>query len=140
MPTLVLDPQPRESAELIARRRRLGQDLFDEVWEGVLHMNPAPPGAHGAIETQLTMVLGPLATSAGLVLTAQYNVGDSERDYRVPDPGRLRRPGGRGGADRRPGERGVSWPGLEPGAYKQLERSRLIELGAAELAAQIDWP
>ena len=87
MPTLVLDPQPRELAELIQRRRRLGQDLFDEVWEGVLHMNPAPRGAHGAVETQLTMALGPLARSAGLVLTGQFNVGDSEQDYRVPDGG-----------------------------------------------------
>jgi hypothetical protein len=51
MPTLVLDPRPRELVELIARRRRLGQDLFNELWQGVLHMNPAPRGPHGAIET-----------------------------------------------------------------------------------------
>jgi Uma2 family endonuclease len=172
MPTLVLDPQPRELAELIARRRRLGQDLFDEVWEGVLHMNPAPRGAHGAIEAQLTVVLGPLARSAGLVLTGQFNVGDSEEDYRVPDLGMHRNfsdrvwyptaalvveivsPGdesfkkldfyaGHGVEEVLivdPGEEGVSWLGLEAGAYKRIERSRLIELGAVDLAAQIDWP
>jgi hypothetical protein len=87
MPTLVLDPQPRELEELIERRRRLGQDLFDEVWEGVLHMKPAPRGGHGAVETQLSEVLAPLARAAGLVLTGQFNLGDSKEDFRVPDLG-----------------------------------------------------
>ena len=87
MPTLVLDPQPHELAALIERRRRLGQDLFDEVWQGVLHMNPAPRGRHGAIETQLAVLLTPLARGGGLVLTGQFNVGSSEEDYRVPDLG-----------------------------------------------------
>ena len=50
MPTLVRDPQPPELEALLERRRRLGQDLFDEVWEGVLHMNPAPSGRHGDLE------------------------------------------------------------------------------------------
>jgi Uma2 family endonuclease len=87
MPTLVLDPQPRELEALIERRRLLGQDLFDEVWDGVLHMNPAPRGGHGAIETQLSVLLAPLARAAGLVLTGQFNVGVSEQDYRIPDLG-----------------------------------------------------
>jgi hypothetical protein len=42
VPTLVLDPQPVEVAAIIERRSPLGQDLFDEVWEGGLRMNPAP--------------------------------------------------------------------------------------------------
>jgi Uma2 family endonuclease len=87
MPTLVRDPQPAEFEALLERRRRLGQDLFDEVWEGVLHMNPAPSGRHGRLETQLTMLLGSLAESAGLVITGQFNLGASEHDYRVPDLG-----------------------------------------------------
>jgi Uma2 family endonuclease len=87
VPTFVHDPQPPELRELIDRRRRLGQDLFDEVWEGVLHMNPAPRGGHGAIESQLTELLAPLARARGLVHTGQFNVGESERDYRVPDLG-----------------------------------------------------
>ena len=61
MPTLVRDPQPSEFEALLERRRRLGQDLFDEVWEGVLHMNPAPSGRHGDLESQLALVLSPLA-------------------------------------------------------------------------------
>ena len=39
-----------------------------------------------------------------------------------------------------PQQRTVSWLGLEAGEYQHLKRSRLIELGADELAAQIDWP
>ena len=39
-----------------------------------------------------------------------------------------------------PQDRIVSWLGLESGENKHLKQSRLIELGAAELAARIDWP
>jgi hypothetical protein len=74
MPTLVRGPQPAEFEALLERRRRLGQDLFDEVWEGVLHINPAPSGRHGRLETQLTMLLGSVAASAGLVITGQFNL------------------------------------------------------------------
>lgn len=57
MPTLVRDPPPAEFKALLERRRRLGQDLFDEVWKGVLHMNPAPSGRHARIEAQLLAIL-----------------------------------------------------------------------------------
>jgi hypothetical protein len=50
MPTLVRDPQPPEFEVLLERRRRLGQDLGDEVWGGVLHMNSAAPSQHGRLE------------------------------------------------------------------------------------------
>ena len=90
MPTLVRDPQPAEFVALLERRRRLGQDLFDEVWEGVLHMNPAPHSRHGRLEWQLAGILGPLAASAGLRALGQFNLGE-EGDYRVPD-GALVRP------------------------------------------------
>jgi len=39
-----------------------------------------------------------------------------------------------------PRERAVHWLGLADGTYAPLERSRLIALGAAELAERIDWP
>ena len=87
MPTLVLDPQPAELAALIERRRRLGQDLFDEVWDGVLHMNPAPAGGHARVDQQLAEVLGALARQAGLTATGPFNLGEGEYDYRVPDRG-----------------------------------------------------
>jgi Uma2 family endonuclease len=86
MPTLVRDPQPAEFQALLGRRRRLGQDMFDEVWKGVLHMNPAPSGKHGDLESQLHVLLRPLATEAGLRMRGQFNLGEAE-DYRVPDGG-----------------------------------------------------
>jgi Uma2 family endonuclease len=39
-----------------------------------------------------------------------------------------------------PEQQTVSWLALEAGSYQQVKRSRLIELGADELAEQIDWP
>jgi Uma2 family endonuclease len=38
-------------------------------------------------------------------------------------------------------KRSVDWLGLDPsGEHRALERSRLIELGPAELAERLDWP
>jgi Uma2 family endonuclease len=172
MPTLVRDPQPAEFEALLERRRRLGQDLFDEVWEGVLHMNPAPSGMHARIEAQLLAILQGLAGAAGPTVVGQFNLGADEHDYRVPDGGlhrdftdRVFYPTAalvieivsagdetweklefyaRRGVDELlivdPQDRTVSWLGLDAGEYKHLKRSRLIELGAAQLAELIDWP
>jgi Uma2 family endonuclease len=87
MPTLVRDPQPAEFNALLERRRRLGQDLFDEVWEGVRHMNPAPSGKHAQVEAELLAILRAPARAAGLTVTGQFNLGAGEHDYRVPDGG-----------------------------------------------------
>ncbi len=90
MPTLVGDPQPAEFEALLERRRRLGQDLFDEVWEGVLHVNPAPHGRHTNVQQQLAELLGPLARDVGLLpRIGAFNLGTAD-DYRVPDGGLLR--------------------------------------------------
>ena len=92
MPTVVLDPQPVEIAALIERRHRLGQDVLDEVWDGVLHMNPAPHGRHANVQQQLAVLLDPLARGAGLLpRIGIFNLGESD-NYRVPDGG-LFRPG-----------------------------------------------
>ncbi len=92
MPTLVMDPAPAEIEALLERRRRLGLDHRDEVWGGVLHMNPVPHGRHHRIGQQLAELLGPLATAAGLVpAIGIFNLGVPE-DYRVPD-GAIHRPG-----------------------------------------------
>jgi Uma2 family endonuclease len=92
MPTLVRDPAPAEFAALLERRRRLGLDLFDEVWDGVLHVNPAPHSQHGRLDWQLAAILTPLAADAELHALGQFNLGDDEHNYRVPD-GALVRPG-----------------------------------------------
>jgi Uma2 family endonuclease len=92
MPTLVLDPHPVEIDALLERRRRLGLDHRDEMWEGVLHMNPAPHGSHHRIGQQLAVALDGPARVAGLLpAMGEFNLGTAE-DYRVPD-GALHRPG-----------------------------------------------
>jgi len=92
VPTLVLDPQPAEIKELVARRRALGIDRWDEVWEGVLHMIPPPSHKHQVIASRLHRILGPLADEAGLELTGEVGIGSDEHDYRAADLA-LHRPG-----------------------------------------------
>jgi hypothetical protein len=92
MPTLVLDPPPAQISELLDHRRRTGADRFDEVWEGVYHMVPGPSHAHGRTEAHVLALLRASAMDAGLELTGQFNLGDSEHDFRVPDGG-AHRPG-----------------------------------------------
>jgi Uma2 family endonuclease len=90
--TLILDPATAGLEELLQRRRRFGLDRLDEIWEGVYHMVPAPSHKHAAIAQQLAELLGPPARAAGLEPTMhQFNLGDAEADYRVPDGG-LHRP------------------------------------------------
>ncbi len=96
MPTLVLGPPPPELEALLERRRRAGVDRLDEVWQGVRHMVPGPSFEHARISQQLAELLGPLARAAGLVPTmSEFNLGESEHDFRVPDGG-LHRPGAAG--------------------------------------------
>jgi Uma2 family endonuclease len=93
MRTLLPDLPAAELQALLERRRRLGQDGKDEVWEGVLHMVPAPAHRHARLAQQLAELLGPAARIAGLEATvAEFNLGDSKDDFRVPDGG-LHRPG-----------------------------------------------
>jgi Uma2 family endonuclease len=89
MPTLVMDPAPAEIDELIEYRRRLDLDHYDEVWEGVLHMNPIPTGEHQLILQQLAELFGPLARQAGLVpLMNEFGLGrEGKGNFRVPDGG-----------------------------------------------------
>jgi Uma2 family endonuclease len=92
MPLVVLDPAPVEIEALLERRRRLGLDGGDEMWEGVLHVNPSPHGRHHRIQQQLAVLLDRPAREAGLLAAlGDFNIGD-EDNYRVPDGG-LHRPG-----------------------------------------------
>ncbi|MDQ6779362.1 MAG: Uma2 family endonuclease [Actinomycetota bacterium] len=86
MRTLLPDPPPAEIEAALERRRQIGADRFDEVWEGVLHMVPGPGDRHALIEWQLPQLLRRVADQAGLLLSGQFNVGHDE-DYRVPDGG-----------------------------------------------------
>jgi Uma2 family endonuclease len=75
-----------EDQALAERRRALGHELFDEVWEGTYHMAPAPRIGHARLDGVLARVLGPYADAAGLWESGPFNLGDAH-DYRVPDRG-----------------------------------------------------
>ena len=76
-------------AALLAERRQLGLDLFDEMWEGELHMVPAPSSRHQDIGTQLIAALVPIVASLGLKVLYETGLYDPEveghESYRVPD-------------------------------------------------------
>jgi Uma2 family endonuclease len=81
-------PGPRRGAgwEFIASRQALGQDAFDEVWDGEYHVVLGPSAKHGRVDDELSALLRPRARAAGLVRTGPFNLGTRE-DYRVPDGG-----------------------------------------------------
>jgi len=169
--TVILGPPPPEVEELIRSRRRTGADRFDEVWEGDLHMNPAPRIDHGDVAVQLTARMLPLARRRGLRVTDGFNLGVAD-DFRIPDAGvhRERQHAvyvptaalvvevlSRGdetyeklpfyathGVDEvviaDPAGRTLVWLRLVDGAYLETEHSTVLDVAAAELAAQIDWP
>lgn len=88
MATLVLDPYAYELDALKERRRVSELDRLDEVWEGVLHMVPAPNDARADLAQQLAILLDGPARAAGLFPTMhEFNLGHSIENYRVPDGG-----------------------------------------------------
>lgn len=96
MTTLVLGSPPPELEALLERRRQAGVDRLDEVWRGVRHMVPGPSIEHADISQQLAVLLDGPARAAGLRPTmSEFNLGESEHDFRVPDGG-LHRPGASG--------------------------------------------
>ena len=86
MKTVVVGEPPVEITAFLTRRRALGQDGFDEVWEGDYHVVPAPHPWHGYVESELAALLRAAAQAAGLSVTGQFNLGE-QNDYRVPDGG-----------------------------------------------------
>ena len=92
MRTLFVTDPPQAVEDWLARRRALGQDLYDEVWEGEYHVAPAPRRRHARVQAALLETLGPLARRAGLEVTGPCNIGRPD-DYRVPDLACFREPG-----------------------------------------------
>ena len=96
MTTLVLGSPPPELEALLERRRQAGVDRLDEVWQGVRHLVPGPSFEHARISQQLAVLLDAPARDGGLLAAiSEFNLGDSEQDFRVPDGG-LHRPGAAG--------------------------------------------
>ena len=77
------------SGEELARRRQTGIDRYDEVWEGVLHMAPAPAYEHQRIVSAMDRFLGPLCerTARGVLAPGinVFNEASASQDYRIPD-------------------------------------------------------
>ncbi len=90
MSTLVLGHEP-EIEDWLARRRALGQDRRDEVWEGVYHVAPHEHARNGIAAMALAELLAGPARSAGLVPGGSFNLGEPQ-DFRVPDLGYHRGP------------------------------------------------
>lgn len=86
MTTVVVGSAPPPLRDWLDERRRLGLDVRDERWEGVLHVAPYAGSAHGRLEAQLDFLLYPRARAAGLVAGGRFNLGDAA-DYRIPDGG-----------------------------------------------------
>jgi Uma2 family endonuclease len=77
------------TAEELAYRRSRGLDRWDEMWEGVLHMTPAPTVEHQRIVDALIIFLAPhLTTTARGTLRSSINVfreTTQKAEYRIPD-------------------------------------------------------
>jgi Uma2 family endonuclease len=81
MRVLMLDaPQ-----SMLDERRRLGLDVFDEMWDGVLHMVPPPGGPHQRLSTKFSAAVYTLAERRGLVPHMETGLFRTADDYRVPD-------------------------------------------------------
>jgi Uma2 family endonuclease len=78
------------SRRLIAERRRLGHDRWDEVWEGVYVMNASPNDEHQEVQMRLIRVFGDVIDEPALgKVRGTVNVSDREADWgenlRCPD-------------------------------------------------------
>ena len=77
------------SSQELERRRRMGKDGRDEMWEGVLHIAPAPTLEHQRIQDRLLLFLVPLLEDrrAGVLVSGinVFSANADEEDYRIPD-------------------------------------------------------
>lgn len=75
--------------EELADRRTKGLDRWDEMWEGVLHMTPAPSVEHQRMLDEMIEFLRPRLRAARRgILVSGINVfrdAGSSPDYRIPD-------------------------------------------------------
>lgn len=74
------------SDQELAERRVCGLDRWDELWDGVLHMTPAPTVEHQRILDRLIGFLEPLLRNSERgTLRSGINVFRASQDYRIPD-------------------------------------------------------
>lgn len=86
MTTIVNDPDV--ARDLIRQRRRLGQDKFDEVWNGRYIINAMPNNKHSEIVGELTVALRITLGRPARILPGT-NISDQpvrwKSNYRCPD-------------------------------------------------------
>jgi Uma2 family endonuclease len=79
----------RISENILNQRRVTGEDQYDEMWEGVLHMPPMPNNFHqdleGALEAYLRTFWAPAHKARVLHQINLASVGGWPDDYRIPD-------------------------------------------------------
>ncbi len=88
MATLIRDREMEQ--RLIARRRRLGHDKFDEVWKGVYVMAPVANIEHQDFVSGLDYLLGSVVRMSGQgIVLPGTNVSDRrvgwKKNFRCPD-------------------------------------------------------
>ncbi len=88
MKMLVLEPYISE--RMIAERRRLGHDKYDEVWDGIYVMSPLANNDHQDIVLAFSVILHEVVSTPGLGrVHPGANVSDREDDwkhnFRCPD-------------------------------------------------------
>jgi Uma2 family endonuclease len=93
MTTIVRGPRPPVLEEWLEQRRRLGQDRYDEVWEGRYVVAPDPHSSHGRVQLALAALLLPAGRRLGVQATTGFNLGQQD-DFRVPDAGLVPFPAG----------------------------------------------
>jgi Uma2 family endonuclease len=85
MKAVLLEVNPAE----LAHRKAIGADRWDEMWDGVLHMTPAPGREHQRMLDELVaFVLGVLKRTRRGTLHSGINVFDEsspKENYRIPD-------------------------------------------------------
>lgn len=74
---------------ILAWRKETGADRWDEMWEGVLHMPPAPNRDHQRLQVELVAwLMDRWERPHGNTVHSQVNlasVGGWPHDYRIPD-------------------------------------------------------
>ena len=169
MTTIVLGPRPPELEAWLERRRSLGLDGRDEVWEGRYVVAPEPDARHGEVQFGLSDVLKQAAKRLGLRATTTFNLGGPD-DFRIPDAGLLPGPLGvwhdsavlvveilspddetfakldfyesHGVQELLVADwrdRSVRVYALQEGQAER-DRSEVLDMTVAELVAEVDWP
>lgn len=171
MTTVLVGDPPAELQAWLDRRRELGQDGFDEMWDGVYHVAPMAHGRQGRTEDEVAGALRTPARAAGLYGSGPVNVG-SPGNYRVPDRVYLRTretalwnptaaivveilsPNDESrqkfgfyfaaGVEEMllvdPLARTVEWFVRGADAFVPVQGSALLDVTAAALAGEIEWP